>query len=316
MLENLEGNTVLTKQGLDSITDVVGHSATIPTGPQELHMISSIVLFSAAMAATPDSDSSILQSKDSKVAIRLNADLGAVLQVSHRLQLDADGTDVRVPSDLGQDILYPFLRFQVDLDLGVNRRHTVALLYQPLDFQSVVAPEEDLVVGDLTFPAGRALRFRYGFPFYRATWLYDLAPSADRETAIGAGLQIRNANIVYTALDGSQTVSSRNIGPVPLLAFRARHPITDKFWWGGEMQGFYAPISVLNGSTSEVVGAIADGSFKLGLEGPSGADVYVALRYIGGGAVGESNNADPFTGDGFSRNWIHFAALTLGAQLR
>lgn len=279
-------------------------------------MFATSLLFGAALAATPDTDSSILQSNDSKVAIRFNADLGAVAQLSHRLQIDEGGTYVRIPSQLGQDILYPFLRFQVDLDLGVNRRHTLALLYQPLDFQSVVAPEQDLVVGDLTFAAGRALRFRYGFPFYRATWLYDLAPSRERETAIGLGLQIRNANIIYTSLDGSQSVSTRNIGPVPLLAFRTRHPITNKLWWAGEMQGFYAPISILNGSTNEVVGAIADGSIKIGLSGPAGADVYAALRYIGGGAVGTSSNADPFTGDGFTRNWLHFAALTLGAQLR
>lgn len=275
-----------------------------------------ISLLSAALAATPDAPDSLLQSDDSAVAIRFHADLGAVAQLYHRLQIDEAGNNVRVPRELGQDVLYPFLRFQVDLDLGVARRHTVALLYQPLDFQSVVAPSSDLTVGDVVFPEGRALRFRYGFPFYRATWLYDLAPSKDRETAIGAGLQIRNANIVYTALDGSASVSSRNIGPVPLLAFRARHPVKGKLWWSGEMQGFYAPISYLNGNTNDVIGAIADGSFKLGLEGPMGADVYAALRYIGGGARGTSNTPDPYTGDGYTNNWIHFAALTLGASLR
>lgn len=279
-------------------------------------MMTMMGVLGAAMAATPDAADSVLQSTTSGVALRLHADLGAVGQLSHRLQIGDAGTYVRVPSDLGQDILYPFLRFQVDLDLGVARRHTVALLYQPLNFVSQVAPEQDVVVGDVTFPAGRALQFQYGFPFYRGTWLYDLAPSADRETAIGAGLQIRNANIVYTALDGSASVASRNIGPVPLLAFRARHPINDGLWWAGELQGFYAPISLLNGSTSEVVGAIADGSVKIGLVGPKGVDVYAALRYVGGGAVGTSNNADPFTGDGFTENWIHFGALTLGAMVR
>ena len=273
-------------------------------------------LVATSLAGTPDAADSVLQSDGTPVALRFTAELGTVGQLSHRLQIDEAGTYVRVPRDLGQDVLYPFLRFQVDLDLGADRRHTVALLYQPLDFQSVVAAPRELQVGAVTFPEGEVLTFRYGFPFYRGTWLYDLAPSRDREVAIGAGLQIRNANIVYASVDGSRAVSSRNIGPVPLLAFRARDTLTRRLWVAAEMQGFYAPISVLNGSTHEVVGAIADGSVKIGLEGPKGADVYAALRYIGGGATGTSENPDPFTGDGYTKNWLHFGALTLGAVLR
>lgn len=274
------------------------------------------LVVSLALAATPDSDASVLQSTDSKVALRLQADLGAIAQLSHTLQVGSGGTRVKIPSELGQDVLAPFLRFQVDLDLGVNRRHTVALLYQPVDFRSTVAPERDLTVGDVTFPAGRALTFRYGFPFWRATWLYDLAPSRERETALGLALQIRNANIVYAALDGSAAVSNRDVGPVPLLAFRTRHPLDDRLWWAGELTGFYAPVSGLNGSTNEVVGAIADGSLRLGLSGPGGTDVYASVRYVGGGSTGTSRSPDPFAGDGYLRNWLHFAALSLGASVR
>ena len=279
-------------------------------------LTTALAFLSGAVAATPQPDQSLLGSAGAPIAVRLFADLGVVGQLRHRLQIDNNGTSVNVPRELGQDILFPYTRFQADLDLGNNRRNTLALLYQPLDFQSVVAPERPLTVGTLTFPAGRALRFRYGFPFWRLTWLYDVAASNETEIAFGVGLQIRNANIIYTSLDGSRSVSSRNIGPVPLLAFRGRGTVVDKFWMAGELQGFYAPISVLNGSTTDVEGAIADASLKLGLEGPQGVDAYLALRYIGGGAVGTSNNPDPFTGDGFTRNWLHFGAISLGTSLR
>lgn len=275
-----------------------------------------ILLAGLALATTPDAEDSLLQKSDASVAVRFEAELGTVLQWHHSLQVDTDGSIVRVPPELGQDILYPFTRLQVDLDLGKARRHTFALLYQPLDFQSVVAPEQDLVVGTETFPAGEALNFRYGFPFYRGTWLYDLSDKNDVELAIGVGLQIRNANIVYTAVDGSRSVSSRNIGPVPLLAARARTPLTGKAWLATELQGFYAPIAYVNGSDTDVIGAIADGSVKVGLSGPRGAEGFLALRIIGGGAVGTSDNPDPFTGDGYTRNWITFGSLSLGARLR
>ena len=244
------------------------------------------------------------------------ADLGTVGQLSHRLQIGNDGTRVQIPRELGQDLLYPFLRFQVDLDLGRARRHTVSFLYQPLDFQSVIAPQRALTVGDVTFEAGQALQFRYGFPFYRLTWLYDFSPANEREIAFGLAFQIRNANIVYAALDGSRAVASRDVGPVPLLAGRFRTPLSDQFWFGAEVTGFYAPISVLNGSDNDVVGAVADASVKVGLQSLRGADVFLAVRYIGGGSTGESDNPDGFAGDGFLFNWLHLAGLSLGAELR
>lgn len=269
---------------------------------------------SLALAGTPDAKDGMLAGRS--VAVRLRAELGAVAQLSHRLQIGSDGTYVRIPKQLGQDVLFPLTRFQIDLDLGQRRRHTVALLYQPLNFQSTVAPEDDLVVGDRTFEAGQGLDFQYSFPYWRLTWLYDLVPANDTEVAFGLGLQLRNANIVYAAVDGSDVVSSRNIGPVPLLAFRGRGSLTGPAWLGGELQGFWAPIRLLNGSAeNDVEGLIADGSVTLGLSGPKGAEGTLTLRYIGGGAVGTSSNPDPFQ-DGYTRNWLHFAGLTLGAVLR
>ncbi|MBX2801688.1 MAG: hypothetical protein KTR31_28680 [Myxococcales bacterium] len=269
-----------------------------------------------AVAGTPDRPDSLLNSPDAPVAVRLRADLGAVSQLSHRLQVDTDGTRVRIPRQLGQDVLYPFTRFQLDLDVGKQRRNTVSFLYQPLDFRSEIAPTDDLVVGDVTFAAGEALRFRYSFPFYRVSWMYDLWPEQDRELAFGLALQIRNAIIAYTALDGSQAVASRDVGPVPLLVGRLRGPLSEDWWYSAEITGFYAPISVLNGSDNDVVGAVADASFKVGLQTGGGPDLFVALRYIGGGSTGQSDNPDGFAGDGFVFNWLHTAALTLGAEVR
>lgn len=273
------------------------------------------VLLAVALAATPSVPEGSLIDAGGPVAVRLQAEVGALAQLRHELQIGEQGTYVRIPSQLGQDVLAPFLRFQIDLDIGRDRRNTLAFLYQPLDLRSRVAPESDLAVGDLTFPAGRALDFRYGFSFWRATWLYDVLKRQDAEVALGLGLQIRNANIVYAALDGSQAVNTTDIGPVPLLAFRGRGTVTRAFWMAGEVQGFWAPIQGLNGSTSRVEGAIADASLKFGLAGPKGADAFLALRYIGGGAIGASNNPAPFT-DGFTRNWLHFLALSVGFGLR
>ncbi|MEM6927861.1 MAG: hypothetical protein AAF602_13095 [Myxococcota bacterium] len=269
----------------------------------------------AALAGTPDAEDSLINSPDRAIALRLRAELGTVGQLRHQYQVNEDGTDVSIPRDLAQDVLFAFTRLQADLDLGANRRDTVILLYQPLVFASEVAPDRDLQVGNQVFARGEALRFRYSFPYYRATWLHDTTKKTDREIAFGLGLQIRNASIGYTALDGSKAVITTNIGPVPLLAFRQRHTITGKFFLGSEIQGFWAPIRLLNGSNTDVEGAIADARITVGLEGPRGVDAWASLRYIGGGAVGTSSNADPFT-DGFTKNWLHTLGLTLGTTVR
>lgn len=275
-----------------------------------------LLLSTIGQAGTPDAPDSFIAEAEWPVAVRLRAEVGALATLKHDLQIGESGTYASVPGDLGQNVLYPFLRFEAGIDFGKRaRRHTFNLVYQPLQLSSTFAPDENLVVGDVTFEAGRSVDFTYGFSFWRGTWMYDLVKDRDVEIAVGLGLQIRNANIFYSAVDGSNTVAIRDVGPVPLLAFRGRGTLTKRLWIAGEAQGFYAPIRYLNGGDVDVEGAVADINLQLGLAGPRGADAFVSLRYIGGGAVGTSSNPDPFT-DGYSRNWLHLMSLSLGVALR
>lgn len=282
-----------------------------------LMMIWGAVMMGSAVAATPIAeDSWIDRNPEASVALRAQAEVGALYPIVNIYQVGQNGTEVSIPNDLGQENLFPFLRFQLDLDIGTKgRRNTLSFLYQPLTLQSLSAPDRDLQIGDILFPEGRGIDFTYGFSFWRLTWMYDVLPATDKELAFGLALQMRNANIVYAAVDGSAVVATRNIGPVPILAFRGRGMLTKKLWMAGEMQGFYANIPGVNGGSTDVEGAILDTSLKVGLAGPQGASAFLALRYVGGGAVGESRRADPFT-DGFTRNWIHFMSLSAGFELR
>lgn len=95
----------------------------------------------------------------------------------------------------------------------------------------------EIACRDVVIPADTPMSFRYGFPFWRASYLYDFFED-EREVAIGVGLQIRNANLEYAAQDGSVLRSSRNVGPVPLLKFRGRGYVYRDLWVGGESDGF------------------------------------------------------------------------------
>jgi hypothetical protein len=151
----------------------------------------------------------------------------------------------------------------------------------------------DLKVDGLVFPAGTPMQSTYNFPFYRVSWLYDFNVDPDNELAIGLSLQIRNATIEFESLDG--TVFSSG------------------FWLGSEADGFYAPISYINGSDNEVIGAILDASVRAGRILPKNVELFLNLRYLGGGAVGKSEPDSP--GDGYVRNWLHFFTVTIGFSL-
>ncbi len=276
-------------------------------------MLTALLFAANAMAVTPDHDASMLNDADRSLRVRLNAEIGSLAPLSHVIQFDKQGTEFNYIKQGGQDNLYLFARLSADLDIG--DRNSLVLLYQPLNLTSTVRLDDDLVVDDATFAAGTPMNLRYGFDFVRASWLYDLQPDRDRELALGLSLQLRNAVIDFQAVDGSEQRSNRDIGPVPILKFRTRQPWGERGFWGVEADGFYAPVSYLNGDNNEVVGAILDGSVRAGLEMSSGVDMFVNLRYIGGGAEGiDDDSTGP--GDGYTRNWIHLAALSLGFSLR
>ncbi len=276
-------------------------------------LFAALVTAGASQAVTPLHDNSLLNSPDRDVRVGLTAEIGTVKALSHRIQFSQNGTMFDYVRDGGQDILFPFTRFTADLDLG--ERHSVVLLYQPLTLQSQVQLQDELTVDNGSFAAGSAVDLKYGFDFYRASWLYDLQADPSRELALGLSLQLRNADIQFTSADGELRRVNRDLGPVPILKLRTRQPLAGDAWWGAELDGFYAPIKYVNGSDTDVVGAIADASLRVGVPLEFGGEGYLNLRYVGGGAEGTSQRYRG-PGDGYVENWVHFVSLSVGLSLR
>ena len=171
----------------------------------------------------------------------------------------------------------------------------------------------DLRIDGANFTAGTPVRFRYGFPFFRGAWAYDVLPAPDRELAFGVGLQLRNASIEFESVDGRSYRQRNDVGPVPLLRARGRFPISTRGFFGFEIDGLYAPISVLNGSDNEVAGAILDASVRVGWRVIPHVEAFINVRYLGGGAVGQGDPTN--TSDGYQSNWLHFTTVSLGTTL-
>jgi hypothetical protein len=245
--------------------------------------------------------------------VSLNAEIGFLGVLSHVIQLGRNGTLVDYVHDGGQNNLYAFTRFSADVTYA--QHHTFTALYQPLDLQTQELLRRDIVVNDQRFPAGTPMRFGYGFPFWRLSYMYDFEASPDEELAIGASLQLRDATITFASQDGTLLRTEQNIGPVPLVKFRGRHTFSNRMWVGGELDGIYAAGRGITGSRNDFIGSLLDASLRAGMELTPAADIYLNVRVLAGGAKGTDESFPP-PGDGFTRNWLYTMTVSLGFQLK
>ncbi len=102
------------------------------------------------------------------------------------------------------------MRFEAGLDVG--KRETFTLLYQPPDLRTEVVLHDDILADTVTFAKGEPVDLRYGFSFWRATWLHELRPASERELAVGLALHIRNANTWRRWLKAGITEAGGGLG--------------------------------------------------------------------------------------------------------
>lgn len=267
-----------------------------------------ILVFSSIISFAQDQPSTSFTKGN--YTLKMVAEIGFLGVFDHKVQFGNTGTYFDYKKDGGQDVLFPI--FRPSLELEVNNRNTFIFLIQPLRLESQVYLNEDLVVDDLVYPATSSVKLLYNFPFYRFSYLREVMPKNDKwSLGIGGTVQLRNATISFESLDGTRFRTNRDLGVVPALKIRSRYLFNERVYGELEADGIYAPVSYLNGSTTEIVGAILDASLRGGLKLTKEVDGFLNLRYLGGGAVGTSNNP---TGpsDGYVKNWLHFGTVTAG----
>ena len=257
---------------------------------------------------------SITNPDTGKIKFRTVAEVGFISVLAHHIQLGENGTYFNYVKEGGQDVLFPTTRFSIEVD--VNNRNTFILLYQPLRIETQAVLRTDVVFNDISFPASSGINCLYNFPFYRFSYLREL--TSNKETfnfAIGGSLQIRNATISFESTDGGLYTDNRGIGPVPALKLRSKLKLNKHFYSEFEADGIYAPVSYLNGSDNEIVGAILDASLRFGADVNTLTTMFLNIRYLGGGATG-TDTGDVWPGDGYVRNWLNILNISAGFVLK
>jgi len=276
--------------------------------------ITAALLFLGLALGAAYAEESWLNRPQQKVRFAASTELGFLSVVSHTIQFGQGGTRFDYVADGGQDVYFPFQRISADFSFGP--RHKLVMLYQPIDVRTEVQLTAPLTVYTETFAAGTPMELRYGFDFYRVSYLYDFWKDPRNELAAGISLQVRDAAIVFAAKDGSALVSNEDVGPVPIFKFRWKSYLGPTWWLGSEIDGFYASGRYITGTANDFVGAILDASLRAGFSPRESLDVFLNARHLGGGAVGTAENQAVGGVDGYTQNWLHTLTLSLGVTVR
>lgn len=250
------------------------------------------------------------QEDSKRLRLKAVAEIGFLGVFDHKIQFGKNTTYFNYQQEGGQSTLFPVTR--LSLELHFNRKNTFTLLYQPLNIQTKVVLNRDIQIDEITFPANSTLNMEYGFPFYRLSYMRHFTfNNGPFNLGLGASIQIRNATIVFESGDGTLRQANRNVGIVPLLKFRAHYYFSERTALELEVDGIYAPISYLNGSDNNIVGALLDASLRQYYYLNKNASAFLNLRYLGGGAEGTSDDTVEVS-DGYNKNWLHFFTVSAG----
>lgn len=133
--------------------------------------------------------------------------------------------NVRIPGDQGtlfslkDDLVSKAeLFYRLRASYTIKSRHTLSLLYAPLETTSKGNVPYDIFFEGVTFPANAELTGKYKFNSYRLTYRYEIVQKPKLEFGLGFTAKIRDARI---ALASAASESEKtNVGFVPIINFR------------------------------------------------------------------------------------------------
>jgi len=142
--------------------------------------------------------------------------------------------DVRIPGNNGtlfslkNDLKSKTeLFYRIRLNYTINARHTISLLYAPLETKSMGIVSNDILFKEVVFPAYTEITGDYKFNSYRLTYRYDIVKKPKIEFGLGITAKIRDARIALST--PGLTAEKNNIGFVPIINFRLLWNIDNKF---------------------------------------------------------------------------------------
>ena len=143
--------------------------------------------------------------------------------------------DIRIPGDLGtlfslKDDLKSKTKifYRLRASYTLQSRHTISLLYAPLEIKSAGRVPDKISFNGVLFDANTDLNSIYKFNSYRLTYRYHIISQTKIILGLGFTAKIRDANIrLYST---KQTTERTSMGFVPIINFNFEWNINEA--WG------------------------------------------------------------------------------------
>ncbi len=258
-----------------------------------------LLLVASGQASAEETDSSPGSSGRPLDRAVVDYETGPLAFLKNDQRYGAAGTEFGIADTLQDENLVVSRRLSVELGFG---RHTVILLYAPLDVTTRATLARDIQFRDTLFASGTVVDHRYLFDGYRASYLYRVLHSP-LTVQVGGSLQIRNAKVAFTAVDGSAYDEEADIGLVPVLKLRALY----RGCIGSRRAYAMLDADALStfGLVGDTEGGIYDVALTLGLPVNRRLDLLLRARALGGGATVPKRDIE---------NWAHFMSFTVGLR--
>jgi hypothetical protein len=181
------------------------------------------------------------------ISFWLDAESGGVFTGYNDVQIPAEtGTRFSLSEDLSAEPTW-FYRLQGGVDTG---RHSLFVLYAPLEVTSEGTFGEAVDFAGKTFPAGTPLTGTFRFNSYRLSYAYTLYRSSTLSFAAGLTGKVRDALIALEG--GGQRAERTDLGFVPLIHLRLHWQFLPVLGLLVEGDGLVAP----QGRAEDFLGAL------------------------------------------------------------
>jgi hypothetical protein len=155
----------------------------------------------------------------------LDLETGAVVTGYNNVRIPGDqGTLFSLKDDL---ISKTEIFFRLRVNYTIKSRHTLSLLYAPLETISKGNMTYEVLFEGVTFPANTDLTGIYKFNSYRLTYRYEIVLKPKFEFGLGITAKIRDAKIAMAS--ASLESEKTNVGFVPIINFRMLWKPGEKF---------------------------------------------------------------------------------------
>lgn len=164
---------------------------------------------------------------------KIDVQAGTVSVLSNFSQIPGDtGTEFNID---GQTIA----NYRLYLSTLIKDKHEIRFLYAPLEYNTTLNPETDILFRDSIFLAGMDTDAFYKFNSYRLSYIYHFDKVGGVQFRLGFTAKIRDAETSLT--QGQTSESFTDLGFVPLIHLGAKIQLSKKLILDAEVEGSWAP---------------------------------------------------------------------------